>query len=443
MQSTTDELYNILLSKDYDVNILDEKGKSITNVDEATIFSFDFTPYGKNYGTIVILLSYNNEFEIYFGDNIGKGLERDAKNAWYDLLYQLRMFAKRNMLSFTLKNINKLKHTMKGMAAIKEGLFEGWCGTSKSSYNKNKDKTKIIIRHSKKIGEGDQRFRNISSIFIENKQGERFKVPFNNIAGARAMARHVAQGGTPYDIFGAHITETVSNINTLTKFLRVRNLEESSVNNKIVEVCKHYKKKFKEDIKRISGMRGYKQYQESWSPATIEKSEALIGKISEHLVPNGSNDSRITDVLPVLAGLIGDEPVVEENVMEDSMKVMKQVELFENWATTLTEGTWALPDTPSKVSELKEILKSELPVGVDATNATEVLYDIIGDDDFFDSLEELAQKDPNADARTLIVSWLSEHGQYLRGLENILQDTGVYDVFDKQTTDALTAHPPK
>ena len=127
MQRTTEkELYDILLSKDYDVNTLDATGKSVTDVDEANIFSFDFTPQGKNYGTVVVLLGNNNDFEIYFGDNIGKGLERDAKNAWYDFLYQMRMFAKRNMLSFTLKNINKLKHTMKGMAAIKEGLFEGW-----------------------------------------------------------------------------------------------------------------------------------------------------------------------------------------------------------------------------------------------------------------------------------------------------------------------------
>jgi len=419
MQRTTEkELYDILLSKDYDVNTLDATGKSVTDVDEANIFSFDFTPQGKNYGTVVVLLGNNNDFEIYFGDNIGKGLERDAKNAWYDFLYQMRMFAKRNMLSFTLKNINKLKHTMKGMAAIKEGLFEGWRGTSKSSYNENKDKTRLIIRHSKKIGEGDQRFRNISSIFIENKQGERFKVPFNNIAGARAMARHVAEGGTPYDIFGAHITETVNNINTITKFLRVRNLEESSVNNKIVEVCKHYKKKFKENIKQISGMRSYKQYQESWSPTTIEKSDALIEKISEHLVPEGSNDSRITDVLPVLAGLIGEESVVENNVMESN--TMKEIALFENWATTLAEGTWAIPNTPEQQDKLKQMLATEVPVGTDATNATELLYDIIGDDDLFDQLGELAKEDPNADARPLIIEWIKTEGLNIDGLQDLV-----------------------
>jgi hypothetical protein len=122
---------------------------------------------------------------------------------------------------------------------------------------------------------------------------------------------------------------------------------------------------------------------------------------------------------------------------------MKEIAMFENWAQNVMEGTWAIPDSPDAVQKLKEILKQELPVGVDATNATEVLYDIIGDDDFFDSLDEMAAQDPTADARIEIVSWLSSHGQYYPGLENILHDAGVYDEFDEKTADILTAHPPK
>jgi len=114
--------------------------------------------------------------------------------------------------------------------------------------------------------------------------------------------------------------------------------------------------------------------------------------------------------------------------------MMKEVQLFENWAQNLLEGTWAIPDSPEAIQKLKEILKQELPVGVDAMNATEVLYDIIGDDDFFDGLEEMAEEDPTADARTLVTSWLAEHGQYYPGLENILQDLNIQD-------SASTAHP--
>ena len=143
-ENTSQKLFNLLLSKDFDVKTLDSYGKSITDIVEADIFSFDFVSNKVNYGTVVILLGEDTNFEIFFGDNIGRGLERDAKNTWYELLYQLRMFAKRNMMSFSLKNINKLKHTMQGMSAINEGLYEGWNGTSKSSYNPQKNKTKLM-----------------------------------------------------------------------------------------------------------------------------------------------------------------------------------------------------------------------------------------------------------------------------------------------------------
>ena len=413
-ENTPQKLFDLLLSKDYDVKVLDSSGKSVTDVTKADIFSFDFVSNKINYGTIVILLGGENNFEIFFGDNIGRGLERDAKNTWYDLLYQLRMFAKRNMLTFSLKNINKLKHTMQGLATIKEGLYEGWNGTSKSSYNPQKNKTKLIIRHSKKIAEGDQRFRNINSIFIENGDGERFKLPFKSITGARAMARHVSEGNTPYDVFGLHITETVNNINTLGSFLRVKTINESEASSKIVETCKHHNKKLKKNIKLMSGVRGYKKYTESWSPSTINEDEQIIEKVRNLLVPEGVSDNRVNDVLPVLAHLISEyraqTEVTSNTPSMESKDNMKEIAMFENWANNITEGTWAIPDTPESMERLKEILSQELPVGVDATNATEVLYDIIGDDELFDALGVLADEYPEADARDIVIDWLKERG---------------------------------
>jgi hypothetical protein len=47
-------------------------------------------------------------------------------------------------------------------------------------------------------------------------------------------------------------------------------------------------------------------------------------------------------------------------------------------------------------------MSKPLIVGPDATNATEQLYDLIGDDELFDQLAELADNDPNADCRELV-----------------------------------------
>jgi hypothetical protein len=49
-----------------------------------------------------------------------------------------------------------------------------------------------------------------------------------------------------------------------------------------------------------------------------------------------------------------------------------------------------------------------LPVGADATNATEQLYNLLGDDALFDQLQELAERDANADARQVIFDRMQE-----------------------------------
>jgi hypothetical protein len=72
------------------------------------------------------------------------------------------------------------------------------------------------------------------------------------------------------------------------------------------------------------------------------------------------------------------------------------------------EGTWATPDTPEKRATLAQLMSKEFPVGPDATNATEQLYDLIGDDVLFDRLETLATTDADADARQIVYDRMQE-----------------------------------
>ena len=90
---------------------------------------------------------------------------------------------------------------------------------------------------------------------------------------------------------------------------------------------------------------------------------------------------------------------------------MKEANIFETWADQLTEGTWQTPDTPEKQAKLVELLSKDLPVGADATNATEQLYDLLGDDELFDQLQALADRDANADARQVVLNRMQELDQ--------------------------------
>jgi hypothetical protein len=107
-------------------------------------------------------------------------------------------------------------------------------------------------------------------------------------------------------------------------------------------------------------------------------------------------DSRIEEALPILARLTGKQ------------HQMKEADEFESWTRAVTEGTWATPDTPQAENDLKLLLSKPFPVGPNATYATEKLYDLLGDDQLFDQLAELADQDPDADARPLIQARLEE-----------------------------------
>jgi hypothetical protein len=135
-----------------------------------------------------------------------------------------------------------------------------------------------------------------------------------------------------------------------------------------------------------------------FDPAEITNAESVAEDIRNMFIEQ-SLDSRIEEAIPVLARL---------SARKDNS--MKEIAEFESWAKTVAEGTWATPDTPEAEKQLKQLLAQELPVGPDATNATEQLYSVFGDDKLFDQLAELATEDANADARPLIQARLAELG---------------------------------
>ena len=393
-------LYDLLVTRDFDPEILDSSGKAVVDPTQAELFSFDWKTANKNYGTVVVLLGADQELEVYYGDNLGRGMESEDRKDWYQFLEQMKAFATRNLLTFELNNLNRLKYTMQGMAAIKEGLFEGYYGTRKVSYSDQPKKTKLVIRHNKTLGEGDKRYRHIESLFVETADGERFRVPSRSLMHGRMLARHVAEGGTPYDRLGQHITDMVEEMATMSRFVRAARTRsfEGEAGAMVESAVRHYNM-LKAKAKRMISQRGYREEREHFDPAVFTDSEVTTEAIRDMFIEN-SLDQRIEEALPILARLIQPKTLQRSDVAED----------FELWANNLVEGTWALPEGPEAVARINQLMAEPLPVGADATNVTEQLYDLLGDDQLFDDLAALAKTDANADARPLIRERLAELG---------------------------------
>jgi hypothetical protein len=128
------------------------------------------------------------------------------------------------------------------MAAIKEGLFEGYYGKKNISYSDQPMEARLMIKHSRDIAEGEARFRSIESLFVETADGSRYKLPHRNLMCGKVMARHCSEGGNPYDVFGQYINGMVTEMNTLGRFIRAarhKNLNDDAVG-MLESAVRHY-----------------------------------------------------------------------------------------------------------------------------------------------------------------------------------------------------------
>ena len=186
-----------------------------------------------------------------------------------------------------------------------EGIspLEGSSRTSRQTL----ENVRLIVKHKAPVNEEQRgaRSRNISSIFIENADGERFKYPFKHLNGARAMARHVASGGVPSDMVGEAIVEHSANLSKLKEFMNVVNKQGlvNENNRSIVANVKQKMESIKESIKRIQGAKGYTAFVESM--ALNEKSEEA--EITEETVNDyvakftkSTFEESLKDILPLV-----------------------------------------------------------------------------------------------------------------------------------------------
>lgn len=396
-QNISQDLYDLLVSRGFKVESTNQMGQE-SQPQDARTFTFDWVSSGgENYGTAVAVITDEQELLLFYGDNLGRGMEQQDKDEWFEFLQQLRDFATRHDFhTFSPRNLNRLNDTLRSMANIKEGLFESYYGNRQVSYMGKPTEARLRIQHSRPLGEGDARYRNIQALFIETADSERFRLPFTNLVGGRAMLEHVRQGGRPYDVRGVHIGNMVHEAKLLTRFRRAQQgrVLEGNTQELSSKVDTYYQN-LRENLRTLSTPRGYRAYFETWEFGEPAQTDALVEDLKTMFIEQ-TLDQRIEDALPLLARIQG--------------TAMQEAEIFENWADRIVEGTWSLPDTPEAEKKLNDLMKQELPVGPDATNATEQLYDIFGDDELFDRLSELAQRDPDADARDIIRGRASEVG---------------------------------
>jgi hypothetical protein len=333
------------LSK-YKPKPLDATGNVTPIEDEADVFKFTFSKDGEDYGTVFATVDDNHALTIYYSDDVtespaGPSADLDYDDSWTGLLKQLKSWAMHNQLSWNLKDRSRLEGDMARRDHMnkKDKISEGYHAMGKSrSYSDNIPSVKIVIEHSRQIEEGEQRYRNINKIFLENQMGERFLLDTKKPGIARVYARHIAEGGKVNDERWGHIQGLCEEYQKMAGFVRAtRNGQFNESAQKLVnEAINHYQS-LRESLSRMTGKRGYEAYFESWTPPLMED-ETDTSNLNELFVQE-TLDPRIESVMPILSKL-------QKNLGE-----MKEVDALAEWADSLIEG-----EGGSEASEEEDIL---------------------------------------------------------------------------------------
>ena len=87
---------------------LGDSGGAITiNPEDARFFDFDYMEGEKAIGHVSISLAENNSLKVYFSTGISESMDVVQKKNWYGFLKELRVFAKRRLMSFDTRDIAK------------------------------------------------------------------------------------------------------------------------------------------------------------------------------------------------------------------------------------------------------------------------------------------------------------------------------------------------
>ena len=324
------DLFNKIRSQFSNIRLGDENGAATADPGNAVFFEFEFQEDADTFGSVSISIADGDNMKVYYNRDLVSKIDEDSRDEWYAFLKELKDFAVEHQLGFDVRDITKNNLTKQDYENLADtnktvntdemseelaritklaGVNEGLTGSAKRSYE-NLDKTKLIIRHKGKVDETvpGARSRQIQSLYIENEDGERFKYPLTHLAGARAMMRHVANGGRPHDEFGEHIIQTSEDIAKLQSFSRyVSNKDQLNDNaGDIIENTKLQLENLREYMRNLSKQSHYESSCKSYKKQEDQVlDDETVNKLREKFTQTNL-DSRVEDAFPLISRVMAE-----------------------------------------------------------------------------------------------------------------------------------------
>ena len=224
------KIYNLLLSRGYDPVPKDSDIKNINKTvepEEGDVIKFTFNNGNGEDDNCYIGLDGNN-LTVYYDEDVMKNKvgsdSSEMDDSFFGFLKFLRQWSYSNGVKhLKLDNKDNLTSDMAQRTYMKkkEQIAEGYYSMGKqASYSDAVPTVKIILQHTRQIQEGEQRYRNVAKIFLENTQGERILAPTLRPGIAQVYARHLAEGGVPNDERWNHMKSLCEEYSKMAGFVR-------------------------------------------------------------------------------------------------------------------------------------------------------------------------------------------------------------------------------
>ena len=448
IQLISQDLFDKVRSRFTNLEMGDETGAVTIDPAEARFFDFDFVNEGVNLGRVSISLNDLGSLKIYYSQGITENQDDPSKQVWYGFLKEMRMFAMRRLLRFDTRDIAKTnldRNDFQHLAATQAPKEEDpTMNMTESRWNQKSSKktsravkgaTEVIVRHHKAVDEmyaGSRSQRNnIKAIYIQNKDGERFKYPFIHPAGAFAMAQHVDHGGVPHDPAGKAIVRMSEQIAQLQEFQR--QVQHTSLHDDAMGITERAVGRLNELKSTIEALSKRHHY-ESWvgelagvdqgndlmelDPVTMETYKAKFTETNFkedlasffpliHSIMQETNTidleeyvSEETDICPDCKE---DPCVCGTNVKENAFSK------FEEWAEATEQGQLTDDEIEALKQSMNELPNGELELGPDGQTAWQFFSGLgLTDSDLEDKFKSASELDPSADPMEVLKMWAQE-----------------------------------
>ena len=347
LNEIADDLFNKIRSRYTSVTMGDENGKVTSEPSLARFIDFEYKSGAETLGHVNVSLSEDEGLVVYYSTEFVSEESAEVQKDWYNFLRELRVFSKKRMLNFDTRDITKSNLDKRDYQFLAKNTGETQMsesklhGTSRRSYQDLGGAT-LMVTHSKPVNTEVPGGRSmyIENIFIENADGERFKYPLKHLNGARALGRHIANGGTPYDSFGSHIVEMSTELGKLRKFktylgrsgvmAEAMGPVSDRVNERIEEI--------KKEVQQLQRESYYKEVIEGFEGRELSEVPEEVSTTWVEALTIKTFEEELKDVFPYIYKLVGEAKELGPEDLEEGFWGKLTANSVEDWAEEYESG---------------------------------------------------------------------------------------------------------